>query len=219
MKRLLLIPSLALLITCSWAQELREVSTDAPEPSMIKGRLGVGVRSTMNIFSGYRPGIGAGGHWKLGFSDRVNTEWFLDYITSEDDKSGYRKDYHIGWAVQFNLLNNGLANGKINPYVMGGQCFDLTQVGTTGETPMESPKVFSAAVQAGVGVSTFIASDFEVNLQGHYMMHLGKDVHLDYETDGHGHDHASISVDNHPGLEGHFLTTISGTWYFVRLWK
>jgi len=178
------------------------------------GKFGLGMRHRLNVFGDEGiVGVGAGGHFKLSVSPRVNTEWFVDLIQSQGNGDIIRRDYHIGWAVQFALPKDGFGSHKFVPYLIGGQCFDLTKVGFRGQ--YESPLVFSAAAQAGLGVSHFMTPALELNLQSHYMVHLGKHVHANLDGNGIGH----VDIDRGTELAGHWLTTFSFTVYFLRLWN
>lgn len=184
--------------------------------SLPGGRLGMGVRTTLNVFESYKPGLGAGAQWKLSLNKRINTQWFLDYIASREGENVFRKDYHVGWSVQFALLKNGFRGNKVSPYLMAGHCFDLTKVGIADQET--SPLVFTSAAQAGAGVSSFVTDNLELTLQTQYMIHLGKDVHVESET--HGSEvHQHIHIDKHPGLEGHLLTTFAVNYYFLQIWN
>lgn len=176
------------------------------------GRFGLGVRSTVNIFGDYQPGMGAGSQWKLSLGKRVNTQWFFDYINSRKGEDIYRKDYHIGWSVQFALLKNGFRGHKVVPYLAAGHCFDWTKVGIVEQE--ESPFVFTSAVQAGAGLSYFAHPNIELVLQSQFMMHLGRDVHAHDEGDGHYH----INIER-AGVEGHLLSTVAFNFYFLQLWN
>ena len=169
----------------------------------------------MNIFDSYSPGLGAGSQWKLSISPRINTQWFLDLISSNDGDQVYRKDLHIGWAVQFALNKNGFRSNKVTPYFTAGHCFDWTKVGI--KDLVESPRVFTSAVQTGLGLSYFPHPKVELNLQSQYMIHLGKHVHV-VEDSGHDHGPHGVAVEK-TGIEGHLLSTISMNFYFAQLWK
>ncbi len=178
------------------------------------GKFALGMRNSLNVFGDEGIiGLGAGGHFKLSASRRVNTEWFTDIIQSQGNGDVIRRDYHIGWAVQFALPKDGFGSHRFVPYLMGGQCFDLTKVGFRGQ--YESPLVFSAAAQAGAGVSHFLSPALELNLQSHYMVHLGKHVHTALDGNGIGH----VRVEKGVELAGHWLTTFSFSVYFLRLWN
>lgn len=185
-----------------------------PSNTLRAGRFGIGMRNAVNLWGDNKMlGIGAGGQLKLAFSPRVNTDFFADLIDSKGERGSYRKDYHIGWAVQFGLFKGGFGSRKFVPYLMAGQCFDLTKVGVVGQTA--SPLIFSAAVQGGAGVSSFVHRNVELNLQLQYMMHMTQHVHLNWDELGV----ASYDVGKGASAEGHLLTTFSVTFYFLNLWK
>ncbi len=198
-----------------------------PDSSFSGGKVGIGLRGAFNFFPAKNDfwGWGSGGHFKLSASKKVNTEWFIDHIQSIDNRSGSRKDYHIGWAVQFSPGKSGFGSSKPIPYFMGGQCFDLTRVTIQpillkggSSDPIESPLVFSAAAQLGGGLSWFVHPGLELNLQIQYMLHFGKDVHIDYSplaSDGL----PAIDVEKDLVADAHILTTFSCTYYLFRLWK
>lgn len=178
------------------------------------GRYGMGMRNAVNLWGGNKMfGFGAGGQFKISFGKRVNTDFFADIIDSKGERNSFRKDYHIGWGVQFALSKSGFGSHTIVPYLMAGQCFDLTRVGVLRQT--ESPLVFSAAVQGGAGISSFVHPSVELNLQAQYMMHMTQHTHLNFDEAGL----ATYQVDKGASPEGHFLTTFSVTFYFLRLWK
>lgn len=178
------------------------------------GSFGLGVRSTVNVFGDYQPGLGTGSQWKLSLNKWINTQWFLDYITSRKDNNVFRKDLHIGWSVQFAISKSGFRSRKIVPYFIAGHCFDWTTVGIKPD--VKSPTVFTSAVQTGLGISYFPHPKVELNLQSQYMLHLGKHVHA--EDDDHGHGPHNIVVEK-AGLDGHLLTTVSLNFYFLQLWN
>jgi len=178
------------------------------------GSFGLGVRTTMNVFGDYQPGLGAGSQWKLNLNKWINTQWFLDYITSRKGESVFRQDIHIGWSVQFAISKQGFRSRKVVPYFTAGHCFDWTTVGIKPD--VQSPTVFTSAVQTGLGISCFLHPKVELNLQSQYMLHLGKHVHA--EDDGHSHGPHTVVVEK-TGLDGHLLSTVSLNFYFLQLWN
>jgi hypothetical protein len=181
------------------------------------GRFGLGMRNTVNLWNENKMlGMGAGGQFKLAFSPRVNTDFFADIITSRGEALTYRKDYHIGWGVQFALPKSGFGSHRLVPYLIAGQCFDLTKVGF--QLHSESPLVFSAAVQGGAGLSSFVHRNVELNLQLQYMMHLTQHVDLTYGID-QGQLEVDYEIEKGASTEGHLLATFSMTFYFLRLWR
>lgn len=184
-------------------------------PAYKGGSIGLGLRTTGNYFlDNNLAGLGAGGQFKVGFSPRVNTEWFFDYIQSSGPNESFRRDYHIGWSVQFAMNKAGFGRQRITPYLLGGQCFDLTEVGFTGYN--KSPLIFSAAAQVGAGISTFVLPRVELNLQTQYMVHLSKDIHLEEEPVAGA---ANYHIDQGLNFQGHLLLNASMNFYFLQLWN
>jgi hypothetical protein len=80
---------------------------------------------------------------------------------------------------------------------------------------ISSPLVFSGAAQAGAGLSAFVGKRMELNLQLQYMVHLGKDVHIDDDP------LSNLGYEIHRGLDfkGHILSNLSMNFYLFHLWK
>jgi hypothetical protein len=204
-QRLLVFLLAVSLAVCAWGQAAAGYRG---------GSFGLGVRTTGNYFlDNDMAGLGAGGQFKVGFGPRVNTEWFLDYIQSNGQDDAFRRDYHIGWSVQFALREAGFGSKGLTPYLLGGQCFDLTEVGYTGV--LKSPLIFSAAAQVGAGLSTFLQPRLELNLQTQYMVHLSKDVHVANTPDEGKHYHIERGLN----FKGHLLLNASLNFYFLQLWN
>ncbi len=191
--------------------------------SVNPGSAGIGMRTSSSVFLGDNAaGFGAGGQIKILFSNRVNSEWFLDYMNSSAGLNGYRKDTHIGWSVQFAVNKGGYQTRMPVPFVEAGQCFDWTTVGfvknnssenAMPQTSVRNQPVFSAATQAGAGVAWFPISRLELNAQVQYMIHLGKDVHLEFDDDNYAYE---ISQSKGTSFDGHILGTISISWYLIQ---
>ncbi len=184
------------------------------------GSFGIGMRTVSSVFLGDNAaGFGAGGQMKILFSHRVNSEWFLDFMNSSAGLNGYRKDTHVGWSVQFAVNKNGFQTRKPIPFVEAGQCFDWTTVGylpnltseiSVAVAPYENQPQFSAATQAGAGVAWFPISRLELNAQVQYMIHLGKDVHLEFDKQNFAYQ---VNETKGTSFDGHLLGTISISWY------
>lgn len=176
------------------------------------GAFALGMRSTLNIFpADGAVGFGSGGQFKIGVSRRVNTEFFADLIHSSRDNYFYRKDYHIGWSVQFALPRDGFGVKKFTPYVLAGQCFDYTNANVTWPGPNDHAEAFSAAAQTGLGLSHFFGERLEGTLQAQYMIHLTRDIHLEDEGVIEPQIHSEKGAD----FAGHALFTLSLNYYFL----
>ena len=83
--------------TLSYAQPLKIKKNDS-------GLFSLGARTTISTFNHGEfgnSGFGIGGQYRIQLADRVNTDWFLDYITGNMEDLAFRTDYHFGWSVLF----------------------------------------------------------------------------------------------------------------------
>lgn len=180
-----------------------------------KGLFSLGVRSTYNSFSHDGNGLGAGGHFRIQLTERINTEWFADYISvgNEDINSNYA---HIGWSVMFYPFKDQAYPKRLQPYISAGHCFDYNK-----KIEVRNPKNFrdrwGSAVQAGIGTHINITERFDISISSLYMIHLTPEIEAHtHNTDG------IVEVEfqdhTHTGLEGHLLTTVSINYKIGQLW-
>lgn len=181
------------------------------------GIFSLGVRSTVSAFNGSEignNGFGYGGQFRIQFADRINSEWFLDYVTGPitfDDKVyGHRTDYHIGWSVAYYFTDKMAP--PVKPYVVVGHCFDRTELRSNTE-PVDFMKKGSSAIQAGAGVHFNLSERLDLTLVGQYMFHLGEDVHAEL-NDGA----LAFHREKGAGLEGHMLFNMSINYKIADLW-
>jgi opacity protein-like surface antigen len=187
-------------------------------PFMLKpqspGRFALGVRSTASLFNhgdANNAGYGAGGQFRIRLSDRINTEWFADFLTSGSSNLGYRNDAHIGWSVMYYLRDTKQFTRKITPYVIAGHCFDYTRVKAfidpdiqfIQEQKTEASR-WSSAVQAGLGSHYNLTPRLDVSLAAQYMMHFGKHINIEGDLPV-----PYVVVEDHSGIEGHLLVSLS----------
>lgn len=180
----------------------------------LSGTLEVGARSTLSLFNDHADesvGRGIGGQFRLRFSDRVNTEWFFDYLNSSIGNYAQRTDYHIGWSVLYYPLKPN--ERTLYPYVLAGHCFDYTLIKGNRADDMSANR-WSSAVQGGLGMHYKFTSYFDVSLTGQYMMHLGKHLHGHLKESGEFHIHEEGSN----ALEGHLLVNLSFNFKIGKLW-
>lgn len=177
------------------------------------GILSFGQRTTLSAFNGdhERTAIGLGGQFRIQLSDRVNTEWFLDYLPVTNQYTR-RNDLHIGWSVMFYLLNH--PEPKVQPYIVAGHCFDRTLQTELADRSNRIDR-WSSAVQGGLGVHFNLTRRLDVSLSSQYMIHLGTDIHSHIEENG------SVHFEHHKGgsLEGHLLTSLTLNYKIADLWK
>ena len=168
------------------------------------GQFTLGVRSTSSLFTDAgSPGSGIGGMFRIRMGKRVNTEWFADYLTTNLQNLGYRRDGHIGWSVLFYLSKEPMQAKKLSPFLIAGHCFDYTKV---------------YAVQMGVGTHYNLSEKFDVSLTAQYMSHLGADLHSHIEEEN-GVKKLEIAKHGGAGLEGHLLITLSLNYRLGNLWR
>lgn len=186
--------------------------------------LSFGVRNTFSVFNGGNfdyVGMGVGGHFRIPIIDRINTEWYGDYINNNIGGMGHRTDFHIGWSVMFYLIDPWVIKGtdgnavwrKFTPFVEAGHCFDYGGIYRNGDSKPAAER-WSSAVQAGAGTHYNISPRFDITLKAQYMMHLGNDIH------GHVRNGVlEVEEHEHGGLEGHLLFTLSVNYKLIKLWE
>jgi len=208
-----------LLLVASGLFAQEDVSTIAVEKE--SGTFSLGVRNTFSTFGATENlGVGFGGQFRIRVSNRINTEWFTDFINEDIDGLATRNDYHIGWSV---MIYPFKTKAKLVPYVLAGHCFDYTKVRTTyniyTSNPPQTVSRLSSATQVGLGTHINLSEIVDISLSSQYMMHLGSDVHA--ETHEHnGVKEIHIEKEGHSGfsLEGHLLFTLSVNFKIAQLW-
>lgn len=177
------------------------------------GMVSFGARSTMSLFNGHEDetnGLGVGGQFRIQFSDRVNSDWFFDYIQSRIGDYASRTDYHIGWSVLF--YPTASPTSFVRPYILAGHCFDYTRMVENNDRSNNLER-WSSAVQGGAGVHFNLSERLDLSLVGQYMMHLGNEIHAELQAG---------SVDFHEekgaSLEGHLLFNLSINYKIGDLW-
>lgn len=179
-----------------------------------KGWFSLGVRTTANVFSDDGFGVGAGGQFRVQLSNRVNTDWFADYIAVQKDNITRSEYAHIGWSVLFYPVKKlQYPTYKAQPFLLAGHCFDYNKK-TIMAQPSISKSRWGAAVQMGAGSHFYLSERFDVTLMLQYMIHLTKEL----EVEGNEGNY-EISTKKPSALEGHLLCTVSLNYKIVRLWK
>ncbi len=185
------------------------------------GRVSLGVRSTMSLFNHGNVkdfGYGMGGHFRVQLTNRVNTEWFADYLTNNSGNSGYRQDGHIGWSVMYYLVETNDFQRKFTPYIVAGHCFDYSKLTVRPDgnnnvlvaLPQTGTR-WTSAIQTGIGTHYNISSKFDISLAAQYMMHFGKDLEVEESPV------RQVVVEfAHKGIEGHLLISLSANIKLVR---
>lgn len=177
------------------------------------GWISVGARSTISAFNHDGFGLGTGGQFRIQFGNRVNSDWFADYITINSDNKVRSEYLHIGWSVLFYPFENQQYPKAFQPYILAGHCFDYNKK-TVLQQPSISKDRWGSAVQAGIGTHINLTKRFDVSLTCQYMIHLTKELEIE-EYGGY----IEIVDHDHVSLEGHLLTTVSLNYKIGKLWK
>ncbi|PLW95157.1 MAG: hypothetical protein C0592_00700 [Marinilabiliales bacterium] len=139
------------------------------------GTLSFGVRSSWGlVYEGdwQRMAFGSGAQFRLQFSDKVNSDWFLDYLHGDLEDYGKRTDIHIGWSVLYYPLNK---KGFVQPYILAGHCFEFLTI-SENMNAVNKVQRTSASIQAGAGMHFHLSPRFDLSLETQYMMHFGPDI-------------------------------------------
>jgi len=177
------------------------------------GIFSLGMRTTLSTFNGHHNesnGLGMGGQFRVQFADRVNSDWFFDYIRSDIDDYATRTDYHIGWSVLFYPFQ--YENTFFQPYILAGHCFDKTDMFENGNRSNNITR-WSSAAQAGLGMHFNLTERLDISLVGQYMIHLGNEV------EAHKHGNAVMFHEKSgSSMEGHLLFHIGINYKIADLW-
>ena len=179
----------------------------------------LGTRSTTSLFNDGGTnnfGIGLGGQFRMQLAERINTDWFFDYLTSDIGNVGNRTDYHIGWSVLYypylKKENDDLKATTLKPFILAGHCFDYTRF-AENQNPNNFRERWSSAVQAGIGTHINLTKRLDLTAMAQYMVHLGNHIHADIID-----NKLQISDDHGTSLEGHVLVTFGLNYKIGQLW-
>jgi opacity protein-like surface antigen len=206
MKKLIFLLLLSLFQTTLFAQERSKFDTD---PSVFS----LGVRSTLSAFNDgdeNKVGSGVGGQLRLRFSEKVNSDWFFDYLTSDIGNYAHRTDYHIGWSVLYYPLKKDIHSFK--PYMLAGHCFDYSKI-QANTNQFNFAERWSSAVQAGLGTHIRLTERLDLSLTVQYMFHLGKHFHAQWVN-----NEVNYVEEKGSSLEGHLLMNASINYKIGKLW-
>jgi hypothetical protein len=179
----------------------------------------LGARSTTSMFNDGGTdnfGLGLGGQFRLQLAERINTDWFFDYLTSDIGTVGSRSDYHIGWSVLYypylKKENDVVKSTLLKPFILAGHCFDYSRF-VENKNMSNLQERWSSAVQAGIGTHINLNKRLDLTIMTQYMIHLGNHIHADVIGNS-----LQISEGHGASLEGHLLTTISINYKIADLW-
>lgn len=206
---------IALLLGTSLLVQAQEQKQELKIKNHHLGLVSLGMRTTISTFNHGNwqdVGLGVGGQARVQVHDRINTEWFADYLTSEIGNTGHRTDAHIGWSVMYYPLRDKTFKKLMKPYLIMGHCFDYSKV-SENANPSNSMDRWSAAIQCGAGNHFNLTEHFDLTVIAQYMFHLGNHIEA-HEEEGQFqiHEHGGLS------LEGHLLFTVGINYKIADLW-
>ena len=177
------------------------------------GLFSLGTRTTVSMFNGHENesnGLGLGGQFRIQFADRVNSDWFFDYLTSDIGDFAQRTDYHIGWSVLFYPLK--LEQPRIQPYILAGHCFDYTLLADNFNRSNTTER-WSSAVQGGLGFHLNLTDRLDLSFVGQYMLHLGNEIGAHYHSGV-----VEFHEESGSSMEGHMLFHVGVNYKIADLW-
>lgn len=177
------------------------------------GMFSLGTRTTISTFNGHEDetnGLGVGGQFRVQFANRLNTDWYFDYLRSNIGDYASRTDYHIGWSVMFYPTKN--QTSIVKPYILAGHCFDNTEIVDNAD-PLNKKTRLSSAVQGGLGFHLNLSPRLDLSFVGQYMIHLGGEIHAERQEGEVFFEEATGS-----DLEGHLLFHIGINYKIADLW-
>ncbi len=183
-----------------------------------KGEFSLGIRTTGSIFSasGNNLGLGAGGQIRYRISEKLATEWFADWITTDIDGLGQRKDAHIGMSMFIYPTKRVGVKNTFTPYILGGLCLDYTKMQTNlyfndiQEAYIKDTKDrWSYATQLGLGTHYNFTEKIDISFSAQYVLHFGDDLYSETEMNDSDQEYLNIYQESGSGLEGHFFMSIS----------
>jgi hypothetical protein len=209
---------LSILLVAAFLMPIADLAETKKNPFPATGQFSLGGRNTIGVFNSHgSASYGMGGQFRIRLSERVNTEWYADYMTSHLNHKVGRTDYHIGWSVFYYYLpQEPMHTPKLLPFVEAGHCFDyasLTILGHIGHG--QSMQRWSSAVQMGTGTHFNLTHRFDITFKVQYMLHLGGHIHAHEISPDH------YMLEEHTGFEreGHILSTLSINYKLGNLWK
>ena len=177
------------------------------------GTFSLGTRNTISVFNDDNAtGVGIGGQFRIQFGKKLNTEWYLDYITSNTNFTT-KNDYHIGWSIMLYTKNNYQFNKLLQPYFIVGHCFDLSKVYETNNKANNASRL-SMATQAGIGTHINITKKLDCSLSAQYMLHFGKKIETEIIA-----NNVIITKKDFSTPDGHLLFSISFNYKLSKLWN
>lgn len=160
-------------------------------------------------------GLGLGTAFRIQFSQRLNSEWYADYIKTHYKGKVYRGDRHLTNTLMYYFRKLDTFKYKFHPFITTSVfCLDITKVEEVGPGG-QSLQRFSFSQQFGAGTHFFFTERFDISIYAQYYNHLGNDIHIEEHDDGTLHMEA---VKERISLEGHMFLVFSVGYRIGDLW-
>lgn len=173
------------------------------ERQKFKPIVSVGTRNVISFLSSQGGvGKGIGGHLRIQLSKRINTEWFMDYVTSKNEPTAMN-EYHIGWSLMYYLKKENDYTRLLKPYIMAGHCFDNIHVFEI-DNKTNRQSLVNMATTAGMGTHINITPRFDCSITGQYMLDFGREI-VKQTNEGK----LNLVKSDHTTVDGHPLIAIS----------
>ena len=180
----------------------------------LAGTFSLGTRNTFSMLNNdHVIGKGIGGQIRLQMSDRINTEWFLDYITSHNKTYTSRNDYDFGWSIMYYPGKEIHFDKLLQPFILAGHCFSYSKV-TEQDNTVNYADRWTMAAHAGLGTHINITPRFDCSLSARYMLYFGKDIETTTEN-----DKVIIEKEKFTTPYGHLLFSVSVNYKLFHLWN
>ncbi len=162
----------------------------------------LGMRSTVSMFSDDGVGMGTGGQFRIQSNQRLNTDWFADYILINQANQVKSEYIHIGWSVLYYPLKAPTKAYTVQPFLLAGHCFDYNQKTLLANTSINKHR-WGAAPQMGMGFHFWLTDRADITWITQYMVHLTKEIELVEASNPY------FELASSKAFEGHWLNTIS----------
>ena len=213
MQKLKLYLALVLILSCA-----APAAAQQKKRSERSGYFSITQRTSMSMWGLNEwalTGLGKGTAFRIQFSDRLNSEWYGDFIKTQYKGKAFRSDRHLTNSIMFYLRKPDTSNYKFQPFISASMfCLDFTHVESIYPGG-ESLERFSFSQQFGIGSHFFLTERADISIYAQYYNHLGNDIHIDEHPDG------SIHIREQKGrisLEGHVFLVFSAGYRIGDIW-
>ncbi|MCS6917920.1 MAG: hypothetical protein RMK52_06455 [Chitinophagales bacterium] len=205
--------TVAALLVCL----LLGLPAQAQKPLRIKftdpGVFGVGIRTAAGLSisdSALRVSEGGGVQARLMVLQRLNTEWYAEWLRGGFSDAAYRTDVHLGLNT---LLYFQRRLQRVAPFVLTGIAADALTLHNR-LTARHRTSSWTTALQGGIGFHINLTWRSDLTVSAAYQHHLSHQAILQTEES----ILAQVPRSGRTG-DGHLLVTLSMNYKITDLWK